>query len=49
MELEKERESEIKIKEILIQETLHGMTSAQSRVLCFRRISDTREKPAHFY
>ena len=44
-----EREIGRERKEILIQATVQGMTSSLSRCLCFRRISDTREKPALLY
>jgi len=43
------REREREIKEIVIQATAQGTFSAPKRCLYFRRITDTREKPAHVY
>lgn len=44
-EFERERE----INEVLTQAPVHGKISVLSRCLCFRRISDTREKAALLY
>ena len=43
--MERERD----IKEILIEATVQGTISAPSRCLRFRRIWDTRQKPARLY
>ena len=40
------RSRERGIKEILIQATVQGTISVANMCLCFRRISDTREKTA---
>ena len=37
------------IKDILIQATVQGRITSPRKFLCFRRISDTRDKPALLY
>ena len=45
----RERWGERDIMDILIRATVQGMISALSSCLNFRRVSYTREKPAHLY